>query len=122
IAGLHDISPIVARLCVNSAVLAPTRAAAAAASQPACPPPITTTSYVGVTSFMGAECRNRLPPCRGFTWNTGPSLPEAKIAKDHVEQIFDIDPAGDPAEAAPGEAQILGAQFRQSGRERPPQS
>mgnify|MGYP000168016984 CR=1 FL=1 len=30
-AGLHDISPIVANLCVTKAVLAPTRAAAAAA-------------------------------------------------------------------------------------------
>ena len=44
IAGLHDISPIVARLCVSSSVRAPSRAAAAAASQPACPPPTTTTS------------------------------------------------------------------------------
>ena len=44
IAGLHDISPIVARLWVSSAVRAPSRAAAAAASHPACPPPITTTS------------------------------------------------------------------------------
>ena len=44
IAGLHDISPIVARSCVSSAVRAPSRAAAAAASHPACPPPTTTTS------------------------------------------------------------------------------
>src|SRR6516225_1213304 len=43
IAGLHDISPIVARLCVNSSARAPTRAAAAAASHPACPPPTTIT-------------------------------------------------------------------------------
>ena len=52
IAGLHDISPIVARLCVRSAVRAPSRAAAAAASQPACPPPITTTSNLSLASSM----------------------------------------------------------------------
>ena len=44
IAGLHDISPIVLMLCVNSAVLTPNLADAVAASQPAWPPPITTTS------------------------------------------------------------------------------
>ena len=44
IAGLHDISPIVARLWVSSTVRAPNRAEAAAASHPACPPPTTTTS------------------------------------------------------------------------------
>ena len=44
IAGLHDISPIVARLWVSSKVRAPNRAEAAAASHPACPPPTTTTS------------------------------------------------------------------------------
>ncbi len=43
-AGLQDISPIVAARWVTSAVAAPQRAAAAAASQPACPPPITMTS------------------------------------------------------------------------------
>ena len=43
-AGLQDITPIVARLCVTSAVRAPSRAAAAAASQPAWPPPTTITS------------------------------------------------------------------------------
>src|ERR1700733_9662033 len=44
IAGLHDISPIVAKRCVTSAVDAPQRAAAVAASHPAWPPPMTTTS------------------------------------------------------------------------------
>ena len=34
-AGLQDISPMVAKRCVTSAVRAPMRAAAAAASQPA---------------------------------------------------------------------------------------
>ncbi len=43
-AGLQDISPMVAKLWVTSAVRAPSLAAAAAASQPAWPPPMTTTS------------------------------------------------------------------------------
>src|ERR1700735_4132765 len=53
IAGLHDISPIVAKRWVTSAVAAPERAAAVAASQPAWPPPMTTTSnlMVGVHLF-----------------------------------------------------------------------
>jgi hypothetical protein len=44
IAGLQDISPMVAALCVTSAVRAPIRAATAAASTPAWPPPTTMTS------------------------------------------------------------------------------
>ena len=43
-AGLQDISPMVSKRCVTSAVRAPMRAAAAAASQPAWPPPTTMTS------------------------------------------------------------------------------
>ncbi len=43
---------------------------------------------------------------------------DAEIGEDHVEQVLDIDPAGDAAEAAPGEAQILGAQLRQRRGER----
>ena len=41
-----------------------------------------------------------------------------KSREDHVEQVLDVDRAGDPAEAAPGEAQILGAQFGQGRGER----
>ena len=44
IAGLQDISPIVAARWVTRAVLAPRRAEAAAASVPAWPPPTTMTS------------------------------------------------------------------------------
>src|SRR5690606_14377953 len=44
IAGLQDMTPIVSKRCVTSAVLAPARAAAEAASHPAWPPPITMTS------------------------------------------------------------------------------
>ena len=53
IAGLHDITPIVARWCVSSRVRAPMRALAAAASQPAWPPPMTTTSNLVMACFWG---------------------------------------------------------------------
>src|ERR1051326_2885151 len=43
---------------------------------------------------------------------------QAEIAEDDVEEILDIDAAGDPPEAAPGKPQILGPQFRQIRRER----
>src|SRR5436309_2745090 len=46
------------------------------------------------------------------------SLPETEIAEDHVEQVFDVDVAGDAAEAAPGEAEVLGAQLGELGGER----
>jgi hypothetical protein len=46
-------------------------------------------------------------------------LPDAEIAEDYVEQIFDVDNAGDAAEAAQGEAEIFGAQFGQGRGERP---
>ena len=46
------------------------------------------------------------------------SFANAEIAEDHVEQIFDIDHAGDTAEAAQGLAQIFGAEFRQRSAER----
>jgi hypothetical protein len=48
----------------------------------------------------------------------GASLAEAEIGEDHVEQILDVEPAGDATEAAPGEPQILRSQLRQVGGER----
>ena len=38
-------------------------------------------------------------------------LADAEIAEDHVEQIFDIDGTGNPAEAARGQPKIFGAQL-----------
>ena len=38
-------------------------------------------------------------------------LADAEIAEDHVEQIFDIDGTGNPAEAAQGQPKIFGAQL-----------
>ena len=46
-------------------------------------------------------------------------LPDAEVTEDYVEQIFDVNNAGDAAEAAQGEAKILGAQFGQGRGERP---
>src|SRR6516165_10569964 len=43
-------------------------------------------------------------------WNL---LADAEVAEDHVEQIFDIDRAGDMAEAAQRHAQIFGAELGQ---------
>ena len=36
------------------------------------------------------------------------SLADAEIAKDHVENILDIDPAGEPAERPRGQPQLFG--------------
>jgi len=36
-------------------------------------------------------------------------LADAEVAEDYVEQIFDIDRTGNPAEAAQGQAEIFGA-------------
>src|SRR5262245_8883798 len=58
----------------------------------------------------GGERRDRSRPASSRSRRL---LAEAEICKDDVEQILDIDAAGDAAEAAPGEPQILGAQLRQ---------
>src|ERR1700722_6618116 len=108
IAGLHDISPIVSRRWVTSAVRAPSRAAAAAASQPAWPPPTTTTSYFARASLMRRNVRR---PLRAVEVSRETSLPDAEIGKDHIEQILDVDCAGDAPEAAPGQPQIFRPQF-----------
>ena len=38
-------------------------------------------------------------------------LADTEIAEDHVEQIFDIDGTGNPAEAAQAQPKIFGAQL-----------
>ena len=69
-AGLQDISPMVAKVWVTRAVRAPMRAAAAAASQPAWPPPTTITSNVSSVISRpaglqpGACTRSRLGPSK----------------------------------------------------------
>src|SRR5271170_2486135 len=104
IAGLQDISPIVSRRWVTSAVRAPIRAAAAAASQPACPPPTTTTSYFVRLPLMPRKIRRA---SEGVEVSRETSLTDAEIGENHVEQIFDVDVARDAAEAAPRQPQIF---------------
>jgi len=41
-----------------------------------------------------------------------PLLADAEVAEDDVEHVLDADPAGDAAERAGGEAQVLGRQLR----------
>src|SRR5207244_12125082 len=50
-----------------------------------------------------------------------PSLTDAEVAEDDVEQIFDIDGTGDAPEIAQGETEVFGAQLRQPSIDRPPQ-
>src|SRR3984885_8898143 len=63
IAGLQDISPMVAKRWVTRAVRAPQRAAAVAASHPAWPPPMTTTSnFIGGSLFHVKHLDTRSKP------------------------------------------------------------
>src|SRR6266404_8685926 len=48
-------------------------------------------------------------------------LPDAEIAEDHVQQIFDIHNAADLSEAAQCETEVFGAELGQGGGERPSQ-
>src|SRR6476660_2822544 len=82
IAGLQDISPIVAKRWVTRAVAAPMRAAAVAASQPAWPPPMTTTSnFIGVRLFHVKHV------------HLDALLANAEPGKDLAEQVFNPDPS-----------------------------
>src|SRR6188508_266394 len=111
---------MVANRCVTSAVRAPIRAAAAAASQPAWPPPITMTSKEAMAFIRKAcnpgaglgtrfrcesrdrcACESNLRPvfhvkhiglgsfCQKGKMNFD-SLPNAEIAKNHLEHILDV--------------------------------
>ena len=40
---------------------------------------------------------------------------DAKVAENHVQDILDIDPAGQPAKRAGGDAQLLGQQVLAAG-------
>ena len=49
---------------------------------------------------------------------------DAEVAENHVQDVLDIDPAGEPPERPGGDAQLLGQQILaagQLGRQRPPQ-
>ena len=47
-------------------------------------------------------------------------FPDAEVAEDDIEKVFDVDGAGDAAEAAQGETKIFGAQFRERSVKRAP--
>src|SRR5882724_6186253 len=126
IAGLQDMAPMVEKRWVTSAVFAPMRAAAAAASQPAWPPPMTMTSKICEGAVMGRtsilERSNpkavsgrwgRMFHVKRGSWagpalfhvkrfvnrlNEGILLSHTELAEDDVEDVFDIDPAKQPAE------------------------
>ena len=40
------------------------------------------------------------------------SLPDAKVPEHHVQQVLDIHPAGNPANGADSQTEILGEKFR----------
>lgn len=55
---------------------------------------------------------------RGGAEDTGCFLlPDAEIAEDNVEEVFDIDAAGDATERADGKAHVFSDHFRQRGGE-----
>ena len=43
------------------------------------------------------------------------SFPDAEIPENPVEDLFHINPAGDPAQRPGGEAKVLGYEFRRGG-------
>src|SRR5690606_22228093 len=122
-AGLHDIAPIVSRRWVTKAVRAPIRAAAAAASHPACPPPTTMTSnsdFISRPDWALSFHRFRIQSNRNRNGVTEPvpnrsvsretrlltslgvsretSFTNAEVPENHVEDLFDVNPAGQAAE------------------------
>ena len=127
-AGLQDISPMVAKLWVTSAVRAPMRAAAAAASQPAWPPPMTMTSkrlalkpcvhgpYLsrsGTRRQSGLVSRKLFRTnCRCTSSKAVIHLPMQNSAKMAPKHLLDIDAAGEAAEVTGGEAKLLGLELR----------
>src|SRR5690606_9761671 len=48
-------------------------------------------------------------------------LPDAEIPENDVKQVLDVDPAGEAAEGAGGEPDILGRELRQLGRPATPE-
>src|SRR5260370_12532474 len=44
---------------------------------------------------------------RRFVFHVKHLLPDAEVAEDHVEDVLDVDPSGDPSEPARGEPELL---------------
>src|SRR6266702_5396303 len=53
---------------------------------------------------------------RRFLFHVKHLLPDAEVAEDHVEDILDIDPAGDASESACGQPELLRDQILFSAR------
>lgn len=61
------------------------------------------------TSLLRGAGRRETTCCHGGPLPHGGELfPDAEIAENHVQDILDIDPAGEPPEGARGDAQLLG--------------
>ena len=121
-AGLQDISPIVSLRWVSSSVRAPARAAAEAASQPAWPPPITITSNVLISRCIRVSDRPNKPSAVSLFHVKQNSLAEAKVPEDHIQQLVEVDAAGEPADLAERQPQVLRCQLRRRGFEGAPAS
>src|SRR5262249_12808262 len=65
----------------------------------------------------GAGCPRQEPIGAFPLFHVKHSFADAELAEDHVEEVFDIDSAGDATEGARGEAQILGRELRQRCRQ-----
>src|SRR5262245_35259654 len=117
-AGLHDISPTVAKRCVSSAVDAPSRAAAAAASQPAWPPPTTMTSKCVLMRCSILNPRTDVKSAGAVSRETGKFLfTNAKVPKDRIEDFLDIDAPGEAPHVAGCRPQGLRHEFQLIGGE-----
>src|ERR1700728_1403016 len=77
-----------------------------------------------MTSQRDNETAKEIPQahnCQTSVWlptvSLSISLADAEITEDQVEEVFDIDGAGNPAEPAQGEAEVFGTQFGEVGGE-----
>ena len=112
------MAPTVAKLCVTSAVRAPSRAAAAAASVPAWPPPTTMTSNCIHRNLL-AEASPPVKRTGSVSRETG-SFPDTEIPKDDIEQVLDIHPPRKSTQCIRRVPQLLGAQLEPAGTHPPP--
>src|SRR5262245_61677263 len=97
------------------------RAAAAAASQPAWPPPITTTSNrLAIDDLRGRRCSEGTGTGQNDpfwanvsreTLGSGNLFADAEISKNHIQDVFDIDPSGKAAKGVSGDSQFFGQQI-----------
>ena len=103
---------------------APSRAAAAAASHPAWPPPTTMTSksWFMRRSILNPRTDVKTPNStlyhRFHVKQVKRLFTDAEIAKDRIENLFDIDAPGQAAKIVGGSPQALSHEFQVLGRKR----